>query len=216
MGFPTFAFWDIVSKNPVATEKKTWFGTYHGPCNKWLPVGWQAPIQPTLQWDQEIQEGVCHCRPEKHQPLGFTLEQGRIGTVTTGAVTGGTTQDSRGEPPSVCMIVICIYIYYIYLNTYIYIYTHVYIQCIISRYLKISLEIMVLASIYFSTSLTHMYTVHIYTHGMTFPFVETYCNRKACAFHSSHAPNTVSWHRKIYHVLTCYKPMQSSWKFPLK
>ena len=28
-----------------------------------------------------------------------------------------------------------------------------------------------------------------------------YCNRKACAFHWSHTPNTVSWHRTIRHGL---------------
>ena len=141
IGIPNFRiFGYCFEKSSCNQQKETWFGTYHGPCNKWLPVSWQAPIQPTLQWDKEIQEGVRHCRPGgTHQPLGFTLEQGRIGTVTT----GGTTQDSRGEPPSVYMIVyvhtyICMYIYiYIHTCIYIYIYIHVYIYIHIHVYIYI-------------------------------------------------------------------------------
>ena len=122
----------LFRKIELQRKKKTWFGTYYGPCNKWLPVGWQAPIQPTLQWDQEIQEGLRYCRPGgTHQPLGFTLH-GRIGTVTT----GGTTQDSRGEPPSVYMIVyVHMYKYiYIHIHIYIYIYIHMYIYIYINTY----------------------------------------------------------------------------------
>ena len=162
IGIPNFRLLGYCfEKSSCNGKKKTWFGTYHGPCNKWLPVGWQAPIQPTLQWDQEIQEGVCHCRPEKHQPLGFTLEQGRIGTVTTGAVTGSTTQDSRGEPPSVCMIVICIYILYIF--KYIYIYTRIHTVYNITVFENKSGDNGLSVHILLNLSHTHVYCTYIYT-----------------------------------------------------
>jgi hypothetical protein len=125
-----------------------------------------------------------------------------------------------------------IYTYiYIYVHIYVYIYicTHIYVHIYIYTYIYTRIHTVYNITVFenkpgdnglsvhiSSQPLSHTCILYICTHGMTFPFVETYCNRKACAFHSSHAPNTVSWHRKIYHVLTCYKPIQSSWKFPLK